>query len=435
MRVKRYVVNSMPDALEKIRMELGKDAVILNTKPIRTGGLFGLFSKQQIEVIAAVDAKAPEPAAVPAGAAPVHPAGAAQAYQRTVRPEPTRQPDPLPTASRAESVPAGRFASPRTAPSPQEVPGAPAVRRIGTDAAQRPVHPDEADIAREIRDMREMFQKLLLKGDGEEHLPQPFAAVRSRLLEQEVEEELVADILARVLKSFPDPAQAGPPEVRRAVAAEIARVLSERSTVPPGIPRTVRYACFFGPTGVGKTTTIAKLAAECVLREKRKVGFITSDTYRIAAVEQLRTYANILNVPLEVVFSPREVEQAMERLAGMDLVLIDTAGRNYRNDEFVKGVKEYLRFGDSFENYLVLSLTSRYSDIKPVVENFSDVPIAKVIFTKSDETGAYGSILNVIHRFGLSLSYITTGQNVPDDVVVATPELVADWILGDGVHA
>lgn len=172
-----------------------------------------------------------------------------------------------------------------------------------------------------------------------------------------------------------------------------------------------------------------------MLKEKRKVGFITTDTFRIGAVEQLKTYANILNVPIEVVFSAKDLPIAMDRLAHCDLILVDTAGRNYRNNEYVKGITDLLEKETDSENYLILSLTSRYSDMKPIVQNFQDVPIHKVIFTKADETIIFGSILNVTHEFGLKLSYITIGQNVPDDIVTATPEVVANLILGEQAYA
>ncbi|WP_304415448.1 hypothetical protein [Brevibacillus aydinogluensis] len=182
---------------------------------------------------------------------------------------------------------------------------------------------------------------------------------------------------------------------------------------------------------MGKTTTIAKLAADSMLKDKRRIGFITADTYRIAAVEQLKTYANILNVPLEVIFSPKEIVQAKERLSGCDLIFVDTAGRNFRNDEYVQGIRELLRHDADCLNFLVLSLTAKYSDIKAIIRNFDDVPVSRVIFTKADETEAYGAMLNVAYETGLPFSYITTGQNVPDDIVAATPALVANMIMGD----
>ncbi len=437
MRVKRYVVDSMPDALEKIRVDLGKDAIILNTKPIKTGGFLGLFRKQQIEVIAAAETKdsARERAAaareekqpLAAFSAPA----AKQAYQRSLEPA-------------AAKVREGASAVAVQTPPPPVAPAqsAGAASALATKPG-RPLAVDESRrtdtlsprLADELRDMREMLQKLLLQKELNDNLPPALSAVRERLVAQEVESGIVADILQQLLRTLDEPKRQSEREVWETASDVIRGMLAKGANRPPRIGRHVRYAFFFGPTGVGKTTTIAKLAAEAMLKEKRKVGFITSDTYRIAAVEQLRTYANILNVPLEVVFSPGEVEQAMERLHDCDLVLVDTAGRNYRNDEYVKSMKEFLRFGETSENYLVLSLTTKYADMKAIVTNFQDVPIDKVIFTKSDETQAYGAILNIVHQFDLSLSYITTGQNVPDDIIVATPEQVTTLLVGDDTYA
>ncbi|NGQ94025.1 flagellar biosynthesis protein FlhF [Brevibacillus sp. SYP-B805] len=441
MRVKRYIVDTMPDALEKIRQELGKDAIILNTKPVKTGGFLGLFSKQQIEVIAAVDQKATDREKADAAIkhdrtpAPVNGHVAAQAYKRTSG---TAMAD-RPLAAWRETAEETR---PQHRPAAPAATAAPSIQPIATPSAHPTAKPGEKkaaaedphELARELRDMREMFRKLLLKGQ-ESYLPAPVLAVRNRLQQQDVDDELISSIISELLKRMEDPTRYSDEDAHKLAAVIVKAMLTEKSSMPARIERSAKYAFFFGPTGVGKTTTIAKLAAECMLKEKRKVGFITSDTYRIAAVEQLKTYANILNVPLEVVFSPKEIEQAMERLKHCDLVLVDTAGRNYRNDEYVAGIKELLAYGDASVHYLVLSLTARYADMKAIAAHFCDIPDARVIFTKADETRAYGTILNIVKQYGLSLSYITTGQNVPDDIILATPEKVTNMIVGDETYA
>lgn len=447
MRVKRYVVDSMPDALEKIRIDLGKDAIILNTKSIKTGGFLGLFGKQQIEVIAATDEKGQaekESRAFIAITDRPKPAVSAnsvkQAYQRQ-KPEVESR---MEAEFRADLEP--KLAQKPITPTDQLELKPVLKERVATHVEStvvrspidKPVAKEanvaSGEIANEIRDMRQMFQKLLIQSDSDPFLPETITKIRSRLISQEIEEEIISSIISSLLKRLDQPHSYTDEEVTAVTLEVLKEALQTEKAPSPKLSRNVKHAYFFGPTGVGKTTTIAKLAAECMLKEKRKVGFITSDTYRIAAVEQLKTYANILNVPLEVVFSPKEVEQALERLSGCDLILIDTAGRNYRNDEYVKSMKELLPNGERSENYLVLSLSSKYQDMKTIVSNFSDVPSAKVIFTKADETQTYGSILNIIHQFNYALSYITTGQNVPDDIVVATPEMVAQMILGEETY-
>jgi flagellar biosynthesis protein FlhF len=432
VRVKRYVVDSMPDALEKIRIDLGKDAIILNSKPIRTGGLFGLFTKQRIEVVAAVDDKGAERAASASPASQPDPSAlpqtgsyaAKQAYQKAA----------TVTAGQAtaESEPPGidtRLTHEATADSARQAASRPdhsQAKRAPSMAAAA----DSKQLADEVRDMRQVFDKLLVNGLSSQ-LPPAIQAVQAHLVRQEVAEEVTADIIRQVLLHGEPSAQWTEEEAKRAAARIIAERVEQASPMPSRIESGVRYAFFFGPTGVGKTTTIAKLAADSMLKDKRRIGFITADTYRIAAVEQLKTYANILNVPLEVIFSPKEIVQAKERLSGCDLIFVDTAGRNFRNDEYVQGIRELLRHDADCLNFLVLSLTAKYSDIKAIIRNFDDVPVSRVIFTKADETEAYGAMLNVAYETGLPFSYITTGQNVPDDIVAATPALVANMIMGD----
>jgi flagellar biosynthesis protein FlhF len=432
VRVKRYVVDSMPDALEKIRIDLGKDAIILNSKPIRTGGLFGLFTKQRIEVVAAVDDKGAERAASASPASQPDPSAlpktgsyaAKQAYQKAA----------TVTAGQAtaESEPPGidtRLTHEATADSARQAASRPdhsQAKRAPSMAAAA----DSKQLADEVRDMRQVFDKLLVNGLSSQ-LPPAIQAVQAHLARQEVAEEVTADIIRQVLLHGEPSAQWTEEEAKRAAARIIAERVEQASPMPSRIESGVRYAFFFGPTGVGKTTTIAKLAADSMLKDKRRIGFITADTYRIAAVEQLKTYANILNVPLEVIFSPKEIVQAMERLSGCDLIFVDTAGRNFRNDEYVQGIRELLRHDADCLNFLVLSLTAKYSDIKGIIRNFDDVPVSRVIFTKADETEAYGAMLNVAYETSLPFSYITTGQNVPDDIVAATPALVANMIMGD----
>jgi flagellar biosynthesis protein FlhF len=192
-----------------------------------------------------------------------------------------------------------------------------------------------------------------------------------------------------------------------------------------------RVVAFVGPTGVGKTTTIAKIAAVELLKNKRKVGLITADTFRIAAVEQLKTYANILQIPVEVVFSTEEVAEAIDKLKDRDLILIDTAGRNYGDTVFVEKLNEFLKASQPDETCLVLSLTTKSADLEHIVANFEGVEIDKFIFTKLDETSSYGALYNLAHRFRKPLAYLTTGQNVPDDIEVATPERIAKLVVGE----
>lgn len=202
-----------------------------------------------------------------------------------------------------------------------------------------------------------------------------------------------------------------------------------------GISPSTRIVNFVGPTGVGKTTTIAKLAADQAFVHRRSVGFITADTYRIAAVDQLRTYADILNMPLEVVFSPSELNRAYKKLEDRDLLLMDTAGRNYRNELFVSEVNSLLAPGQQAESVLVLSLTHKYADMKQVAGHFSRYGVKRLLFTKMDETDSFGSVLNLVKEFDFEISYVTCGQTVPDDIRAFDPEELIGRLLEEPVHA
>jgi flagellar biosynthesis protein FlhF len=185
-----------------------------------------------------------------------------------------------------------------------------------------------------------------------------------------------------------------------------------------------------GPTGVGKTTTIAKLAAQYALLEKRRVGLITIDTYRIAAVEQLRTYSQIIDVPIRVVYSGSELPAAVREFSGMDLVFVDTAGRSQRNSMQIGELKACCERLSDCEVHLVLSSTTKTRDLYDIVQRFSVMPLHRVVWTKLDESTTFGNMLNVAVKHPLPISYVTTGQRVPEDVEVAEANKLASLVLG-----
>jgi flagellar biosynthesis protein FlhF len=185
-----------------------------------------------------------------------------------------------------------------------------------------------------------------------------------------------------------------------------------------------------GPTGVGKTTTIAKLAANFRLRDQHHVGLITVDTYRVAAVEQLRTYADIIDLPMEVVSTPREMRQAVERLAHLDLILLDTAGRSPRDNVQIQELKSLLAEAQPDETHLVLSSVTSTRALTKTAERFADVGADALVLTKLDEATGLGNLLPLLRSCRLPLSYVTNGQNVPDDIDQADCRKLAREVLG-----
>lgn len=191
----------------------------------------------------------------------------------------------------------------------------------------------------------------------------------------------------------------------------------------------VRLVALLGTTGVGKTTTLAKIAAKFVLEHGVNAALITADTYRISAVEQLKTYSDILGLPLEIVYTPAELNAAIDKHKHKELILIDTAGRSQQNIHQMRELEEFLRGNTRIEKHLVISATTKLTDAKDIVNKFSAVNPEKIIVTKIDETASLGMIINLMRNEKLALSYITTGQSVPDDIEVATADILTDLIL------
>ncbi|MBU1023189.1 hypothetical protein KKB99_02785, partial [bacterium] len=200
-----------------------------------------------------------------------------------------------------------------------------------------------------------------------------------------------------------------------------------------------RIIILIGPTGVGKTTTLAKLAANFALLEEKSVCLITADTYRIAAIDQLRTFAQIINLPLDVVFSPFELKKAIESQSEKDVILVDTAGRSPLDEEKMTELTELLKQELSAEVHLVLSATTKTGDLKAISKRFRAAGFDKLILSKIDETVTYGPLLEYLIDEQQSLSYLTNGQNVPDDIIFAKEkdlvELIARRTLEGGQQA
>jgi flagellar biosynthesis protein FlhF len=194
-------------------------------------------------------------------------------------------------------------------------------------------------------------------------------------------------------------------------------------------PGTRRLVALVGPTGVGKTTTIAKLAANYRLKEKHNVGLITVDTYRIAAVEQLRTYADIIDLPMQVVSTPREMREAVRRLESLDLILMDTAGRSPRDEIKIQELKSFLTEAAADEVHLVLSSVAGARTLEQTTERFASVGTTALILTKLDEATGLGNLLPLLRTSQLPLSYLTNGQNVPDDIETADTGRLARLVL------
>lgn len=249
-----------------------------------------------------------------------------------------------------------------------------------------------------------------------------------KLLQCDIPKDLAQNLLKDTLSELPQEDWQNVDKVWQQLSVTIAKRVT---TVEPWeFAGEQKVVVLIGPTGVGKTTTIAKLAANFALVADRKVGVITVDTYRIAAVEQLKTYADIINIPLQVAYSPKELKEAITSMHDQELILVDTAGRSQNNRLQIAELKSYLE-GINAEIHLVISATTKMQDVDEIIRAFGQVPIDRVIVTKLDETTVHGVILHTCDRAGAPLAFVTTGQGVPEDIEVASGQKIAQLILGD----
>jgi flagellar biosynthesis protein FlhF len=418
MLVKRYVVKEVPEALALIRQDLGADAVILSTKKIQTRTFFGIFSKNKIEVIAA-SSDPTDPTVAKDKGVPLRNVQSKQPkHQATPAPMPVAIDLTTPIDDNGKESESGTIASPH-------FPKPPVHERVVNESQA-----SYQDVLGEIKRLRHMVHRM---ADAQfNHLPKPLAVIRSLLLQQEIKEERVAEILETLM----DQTDAETWDLAKARWETQQILLKEMSHwgQPSAIQPATRVAAFIGATGVGKTTTIAKIAAEQVLQNRKKLALITTDTYRIAAVEQLRTYANILNIPIEVAFTPEDYQKALVAFRNYDLILVDTAGRNYQDPKYVKDIAQYFEVSRPDEIYLVLSSATKISDNYRMIENFSDLNVDKFVFTKLDETSSYGLIYNLMREYHKPFSYITNGQDVPDHLSLLTPENLVNLLIGENSY-
>lgn len=367
MKVKKFIAASMPEIMKKIRADLGSDAVILHSKEIRRGGFLGLFKKKMIEVVAALD------------------------------PQPIMKQE-----------------QPRSLPNHVPLPNHSQERRID----------DNAEVLNEIKYLKKILEHQAKQSDHG-YLPD-YQFIYQYLLSQEVEDQLAKELIDSVIRKHEDGSQSLTPEI---ALTQLREVLGERlrDVSFKGITYDRQVVQFAGPTGVGKTTTLAKIAANCILVDRKKVAFITTDTYRIAAIDQLKTYAKILDVPIEVAYTIKDYREAIEKFSIYDIILVDTAGRNFRDEQYIADLQKNI--GSDTKTYLVLSLTAKPNDIIDIYKQFQHLSIEEIIFTKLDETMQFGSLINIVLNNKVGIAYLTNGQAVPDDILTPTPKIITDYIL------
>lgn len=432
MTLKTYRARTMADALTEVKKDLGRDAVILHTRSYKVGGWLGLGAKPIVEITASTGDTTRSPTRRR------DPAAASAALRRAYAMDKAVRPTPPASDARAERDP-----SSDSSVALLDEPEPRARRPLAPSRAVLTPVTDSTELQRELEAIKHMVGRVLhtshssLAGapTAPGAMPDALFDHYLKLLESDVAGEIVEQIIGAVRDELRGPELRDTAAVRAAVIRHLAALVPIAADVPApdagsrGRPLTIAMV---GPTGVGKTTTVAKLAAAYKLRHARRVGLVTTDTYRIAAVEQLRTYANIIGVPLKVAMTPAEMTQACDSLSACDVVLIDTAGRSQNDAERLVELQAFLDAAQPDQTHLLLACTANQRVLLEIADRFAPLCPNRVVFTKLDEAVSYGVLLGVARRIDIALSYVTTGQEVPDHIEVAQSERIARLVL-DGV--
>jgi len=376
MKVKRFIANDIQEAMIKVKTELGRDAIILHTRKIRKPGLLGFFKKPFIEVVAAIDSE-------------YNPQNKTNLNTKKNR------------------------------------------------ASSKSFHSSEKNFDKEISSIKDMLDLVLNKLDNplkeetqSNNIKTPvLLKFQNILTENEVNKQFVDKILNIIARQI-SISDKNEESIKNALKIAIKDFLGKPYTIENS-EKKQRVFFFVGPTGVGKTTTLAKIAAKLSILDKKSVALITADTYRIAAVEQLKTYSEILDVPLSVIYEPMEIEKVIEKYKDKSYILVDTAGRNHNHIELLDELKNIISYVENPEVFLLISLTTGHKDIINIIKSYEFLDNYRIIFTKMDEASTLGNIINVKMLTSKQLSYITTGQSVPDDIEVANIDKIVDSIVGE----
>ena len=410
MIIKKFTGKTEAEATEAAKKELGSTLVIMNVREVKKKGLFAFLLPKQIEVTAALEEEAP--------ARPQYGSILRTAADKEIR---TEQQNLLAKNS-TENIE-------KKLDSLQTL--------LESQLNNRQSEKEESAKTQDVPDAEEKEDKTqdmaAAEKKEEEKNPEQDKFIRllyNKMLDNEMDEKYVNSILedASKTKKADLPFDYLLANIYQKMVLKFGR--SEGITPSEEGPRIV---LFIGPTGVGKTTTIAKLAGRYCVEEKKKVALLTADTYRIAAAEQLRTYANILETPFRIIYTPEELQAAVEDYWDCDYIFIDTAGRSHQNTDQLEKMKEMvaaLKRPESYQVFLVLSATTKYRDLQKIADCYGKIADFELIFTKLDETEAVGNLLNIKLYTDAPIAYVTCGQNVPDDMEAFDPQKTVKQILG-----
>lgn len=401
MIIKKYTAKTESEATENAKKELGDGVVIMNVKKVKKKGLFSFLRPQLVEVTVALEEES-------------------ERYSATV--------------NAINSVLANAADKEKEKES---------TVKENKDIIREPEKRESSAIEEKLDSLQSFLESQLQKSDEEKEekaTEEPkkeesetdkfMKLLHQTMIDNEVDEKYAAQIIEEIEKI-------NKPNIPFDYAlANTYQKMILKFGKPCGITpseKGTKLVFFIGPTGVGKTTTIAKIASKFRVDEKKKVALLTADTYRIAAAEQLRTYANILEVPFRVIYTVEEIEKALEDFKDYDYILIDTAGHSHQNETQKDNMSNFINSVDEKtekEVYLVLSATTKYKDLISIADSYKEMSEYKLIFTKLDETTTLGNLLNLRLYTDAPLSYVTYGQNVPDDIEEFNPQKTVKRLLG-----
>lgn len=418
MKIKKYVVEDVKDALRQIKSELGEDAVILQTRKFKKGGFLGLGSRLMYEVTAVAEEKrATESSSANPRENKEEWIDREKLYAlKQILAKNTQKPQPYP--STRPSIPS----IPQTQDNQPE-PSSPGMRR--EDFSDREI----TQIRKDMMEMKRLITDMSTRVQSAQYLPnmpEEYRRIYEGLRKQEINEE----VSKRILESL-----------RIVVGEGVSNTYEYEKKFTELISPTIKtdhpisdihkgdIIFFIGPTGVGKTTTLTKIAAMMSLEMRKRVGILTIDTYRIAAVDQLKTSADIMGIQVGVAYNPKELKQLLERFQNYDCILVDTAGRSQWNDLQMSELTSYLEVVRPQQTYLTFGMNMRMQDLFDVVERFSIASPTHLVLTKMDETNVYGSLVEISQLYDLPIAFVTNGQRIPEDIMVADSKRLGSMIV------
>ena len=413
MIIKKYLAKTETQAIEMAKEDLGSNAVVMNIKKISPKGLAKLFMKGKVEVTAAIDENVEYRSA-----------------EKNVTKETAETPRFIPDIVADDNAEAGKTDSIEEKLNSLQKMLEKQITEKEDSQSTTEVEQKEKVSFSEKKEEAEKKEEPVSKEEYKARACKDL--IRKQMRQSEVEDEQIDAIIKEIDESLPKDAALD--QILAAMYQKIILMLGQPYTLDQKQEnkKETKYVFFLGSTGVGKTTTIAKIASKLKLEKNKKVILATADTYRIAAVEQLKTYANILSVPLKVIYTPEELGEMKEEMEDYDICLIDTAGCSHRNKEQLKDIQKLLEQIPitSREVYLVLNAATKYRDLKEIADVYKELTDYSIIFTKLDETSSAGVMLNMRLYTKRPLSYVTWGQNVPDDIGKVDAQKIAKKLLG-----